>query len=74
MLEGPDNPLKELVIWYKSLYWIPGKLCFWIGVAVLVLFVFVWVTHDNTRHHHAQIRVTRGIQQSDLYNDNMMNR
>ena len=68
MLEGPDSPISDLVKWYKNLYVIPGKLLVWIGIILVVVTLFLWVTHDNTpRAKPKQIRITKGIIDSNRY-------
>lgn len=44
--------IKDLVEWYKELYWIPGRILVWIGLVLVVGFVFCWVTMDQLKTHH----------------------
>lgn len=67
MLEGPEHPLKELVRWYRTLYPIPGRLLFWLGIVLLAVSLFIWATNDNTRQGvKPKIRVIRAVQASQV--------
>ena len=61
--------VRDWIRWYKDLYPIPGKILFWLVIAILLYGMFAWVTLDNVRERTHQIRVTRGIQAVSQFYD-----
>jgi hypothetical protein len=68
VLQGDPNAWRDVIAWYKQLYWIPGRLLVWLAVAVLVVTLVAWITHDNIpKAKPKQIRMTKGIADSNKY-------
>jgi hypothetical protein len=68
VLQGDPNPWHDMVKWYRSLYVIPGRLLVWCAVALVLVTLVAWITHDNIpKAKPKQIRMTKGIAHSNKY-------